>query len=69
MRWTNHIAYLGEMQHAYRNLKGREMNLGKIGFEGMYWMHLAQDMDQWQALVNMVMNDSVLRKVGNFLTS
>jgi hypothetical protein len=30
--------------------------LGKIGWEGADWMHLAQDRDQWFALVNMVMN-------------
>jgi hypothetical protein len=32
------------------------MDLWEIGWEGVDWMHLAQDRDQWQALVNMVMN-------------
>jgi hypothetical protein len=32
------------------------MSLCKIGWEGMDWMHLAQDRGQWQALVNMVMS-------------
>jgi hypothetical protein len=32
------------------------MDLRKIGWEGVNWMHLAQDRDQWQALVNTVMN-------------
>jgi hypothetical protein len=32
------------------------MDLRKIGCEGVEWMHLAQDRDQWQALVNMLMN-------------
>jgi hypothetical protein len=27
----------------------------EIGWEGVAWVHLAQDMDQWQALVNTVM--------------
>jgi len=32
-------------------------------------MHLAQDRDQWQALVDMVMNFQVAYKTGSFLTS
>jgi hypothetical protein len=32
------------------------MDLREIGWEGVDWIHLAQDRDQWQALVNMVMN-------------
>jgi hypothetical protein len=32
------------------------MDLGEIVWEGVKWMHLAQDRDQWQALVNTVMN-------------
>jgi hypothetical protein len=31
------------------------------------WMHLAQDMDEWQALLNMVMNLQVLYKAEDFL--
>jgi hypothetical protein len=27
-----------------------------VGREGVDWMHLAQDRDQWQALANTVMN-------------
>jgi hypothetical protein len=34
----------------------------------MGWMHLAQDRDKWQALVNTVMNLRVLLNAGNFLT-
>jgi hypothetical protein len=30
--------------------------LREIGWDGMDWMNLAQDRDQWRALANMVMN-------------
>jgi hypothetical protein len=33
-----------------------EMDLRDIGWDGMDWIHLAQDKDQWRALVNTVMN-------------
>jgi hypothetical protein len=32
------------------------MDLREVGWEGVDWMHLAEDQDQWQTLVNMVMN-------------
>jgi len=32
------------------------MGVRKIGWEVVNWIHLALDMDQWWALVNMVMN-------------
>jgi hypothetical protein len=33
-----------------------KMNLREIGWCGMDWIDLAQDRDQWSALVNTVMN-------------
>jgi hypothetical protein len=33
-----------------------KMDFSDIGWGGMYWIALAQDGDQWRALVNMVMN-------------
>jgi hypothetical protein len=33
-----------------------KMDLREIGLEGMDWIDLAQDRDQWSALVNMIMN-------------
>jgi hypothetical protein len=32
------------------------MNLGEIGWNGRDWIELAQDRDQWRALVNTAMN-------------
>jgi hypothetical protein len=32
------------------------MDLREIGWSGMDWIDLAQDRDQWNALVNTVMN-------------
>jgi hypothetical protein len=33
-----------------------KMGLREIGWDGMDWINLAQNRDQWRALVNMVMN-------------
>jgi hypothetical protein len=33
-----------------------KMDLGETGWDGVDWIKLAQDMDQWRALVNTVMN-------------
>jgi hypothetical protein len=74
MRWTGHVARMGEKRNAYRILVGKtegkrplvrhrrrwvgniKMDLRDIGWDGMDWIDLAQDRDQWRALVNMVMN-------------
>jgi hypothetical protein len=39
-RWVNNI----------------KIHLREIGWDGMDWIDLAQDRDQWRALVNAVMN-------------
>jgi hypothetical protein len=39
-RWANNI----------------KMDLRKIGWDGMDWTDLAQDVDRWRAVVNTVMN-------------
>jgi hypothetical protein len=31
-----------------------KMNLREIGWDGMDWIELAQNRDQWRALVNLV---------------
>jgi hypothetical protein len=33
-----------------------KMDLREIGWDGVDWIYLAQDRDQWRALVNKVMN-------------
>jgi hypothetical protein len=33
-----------------------KMDLREIGWDGMDWIDLAQDRDQWRVLVNAVMN-------------
>jgi hypothetical protein len=51
------------------NLKGRDhleglsrwedntgMDIREIGWEGVDWMHMAQEGDQWQAIMEMVVN-------------
>jgi hypothetical protein len=52
-----HIGYWWENQkerdHWVDNIK---MDLREIGWDGMDWIDLAQDRDQWRALVNAVMN-------------
>jgi hypothetical protein len=42
-----------------------KMDLGEIRWDGVDWAELAQDRDQWRALVNRVMN--LLKIAGNFL--
>ena len=39
-----------------------------MGLCGVNWIRLAQDTDQWKALVNMVMNLQVPQNTVNFLT-
>jgi hypothetical protein len=39
-----------------RCVDNNKMDLREIGWDGMDWINLAQDRDQWRALVNTVMN-------------
>jgi hypothetical protein len=41
----------------------------KIGWGGLDWIDLAQDRDQWKALVNTVMNLRIPKNVGKFLSN
>jgi hypothetical protein len=52
-RWANYI----------------QMHLREIGSGGMDWIDLAQNMDQWRALVNTVVNLWVPKNAVKFLSS
>jgi hypothetical protein len=41
------------------------VDLGEIGWDGKDWIDLAQDRDQWRALVNTVMNLLVHKMLEN----
>jgi hypothetical protein len=44
----------GRLRHRWEgNIK---IDLGEIGWGSRDWIHMAQDRDQWRALVNTVMN-------------
>jgi hypothetical protein len=45
------------------------MDIRKTGWGVVDWMHLAQNRDQWRALVNTVMNLWVPQNAENFLSS
>jgi hypothetical protein len=46
-----------------------KIDLGDIEWAGIDWIDMAQDMDQWRARVNTIMNLRVLQNVGKFLSN
>jgi len=65
IRWAGHVARLEEMRNAYKIFVGKpwrrwedniRMDLRETGWESVDWMYLAQDRDQWRAVVKTVMN-------------
>jgi hypothetical protein len=46
-----------------------KIDLREIGWDGMDWIDLAQDSEQWRPLVNTVMNIRVPENAGKFLSS
>jgi hypothetical protein len=50
---------------SHRSVVNIKMNLRGIGTGGMYWIDLAEDRDQWRALVNTVMNLWVHKMLGS----
>jgi hypothetical protein len=49
---------LGRQRHRCEN--GIRKDLREIGWGAVEWIHLAQDRDWWQALVNAVMSPQIL---------
>jgi hypothetical protein len=45
---------LGKLKHGWEDYI--KMDVREIGWGGMDWIDLAQDRDQWRALVNTVLN-------------
>jgi len=58
---------LGRPRRRWKN--NIRMDLRQIALEGVEWIHLAQDRDQWRAIMNTVKYLRVPQKEGNFLTS
>jgi hypothetical protein len=71
MRWTGHVARMGEKRNEYRLLVGKpegigrprhrwvdniRMDLVEVGWGDVDWIDLAQDRDGWRAPVNSVLN-------------
>jgi hypothetical protein len=70
MRWAGHVARMGEKRNAYKIFVGKRpldrprrswvdsirLDFGEIAWDGVYWIDVAQDRDQWKALVSTVMN-------------
>jgi hypothetical protein len=46
-----------------------KIDLKEMGWEGVNWIHLAQDIDQWWVLLDTVMNLQLPYYAGNFLSS
>jgi hypothetical protein len=52
----------------FRWVDNIKMDLRETGWGGMYWIDVAQDRDQWRALVSMVMNLRVPYNAGKFFS-
>jgi hypothetical protein len=48
-----------------RRMDNIKMDLREIEWDGMDWIDLAQDRDQWRALVNTVMNLRAHKMLGS----
>jgi hypothetical protein len=46
-----------------------KMNPGEIGWSGVDWIDLAQDRDQWRALMSAIMNPCFHKMLDNSLSS
>jgi hypothetical protein len=61
MRWIGHVASMGGVRSAYkifiRKPEGkRPLGRPRRRWEGVDWVHVTQDRDQWRGLVNAALN-------------
>jgi hypothetical protein len=79
MRWVEYVASMGRIRMLIdywwegnralgrprlRCVDNNKMNVREIRLGGMDWIYLAQDRDQWRAVVNAVLNLRVPQYVG-----
>jgi hypothetical protein len=55
--WANKIYKIAKLYLKWAD--NINIDLAEIGWDGVDWIDLAQDRDQWRALVNTVMNFQV----------
>jgi hypothetical protein len=60
MRWAGHVTRMGEKRPLgtprCRWVDNIKMDLRETGWDGVDYIDMAQDRDQWSALVNTVLN-------------
>jgi hypothetical protein len=56
---------LGRHRHTHSWEDKIKMDLSEMGLSDMGWINMAQDMGEWKALVNMVMNLGFHEMLGN----
>lgn len=64
--WETQKRPLGKHTRGRDNIK---MDLKETGWDGMDWIHLAQDRDQWWTLVNTAMTLRFPQDVAKFFSS
>ncbi|PNF20544.1 hypothetical protein B7P43_G05241, partial [Cryptotermes secundus] len=69
IKWAGNEACIQLRRHRGRGMDNIKTNLRRTEWGGMDWTDLAQDRDQWRALVNMIMHLRVSQNVGKFLSS
>jgi hypothetical protein len=57
---------LKERDHS-EDLRWADNIRGEKGWEGVNWIHLAQDRDQWRTVMNMLMNLRFQKNGGEFI--